>query len=724
MTAIKLKDGRKFDGVQVITQNDNMAGFCALLTYAMNGVRYALAHNRLAVVSFEPNSTLSRFYDPIYGENVWDYYFEPVMDITADALRKDYPDVEIYEQPWEDVLHDHQHDPERIATFWAWDVPENPAQWMAQKRQLGRDFISRFVKVKPHIQTKVDAFVEQQFSHPYMVAVHIRGTDFAYAKAIPVERYFEAIDAHLSEQSLEDFGIYLATDQIQFVDQFRERYGDRVVCYECLRSDNEVAPFMLPNQSPYAIGEEMLIDILLMAKCNHLVKGPAAGGEYSLWFAPALSCTDLALESRFEAKSYESLQPAFQKLNVEGKAGFQYWVSRSLRPAVQRLANEVSKLKPRPIAGSSAENQAVPTGLAALIWKVSPRRYYRRLYHRGLWRYHGEPKSTSELWSRIHREFWFDVGLGLRASKRWILTKLFPGARAKARSVLEEKKARAESGEQYNERPTGSIVVHSFNQVENIERLSSAVRRTSAQEVIVAEDGSSDGSAEAWLERLKGRNDFMLRSNDLHEIRALDRAMHYTRGDIVCLLQDDDNPPEDGSWFDFSLDLFSRYPDMAVLGGWLGFTEFELKPWNSAGSDDAGAISHRDPDSGKPFMFVEHVNIGPYFIRRSAYDAIGGFDFRYSKAGVCGIYFDSDFCYRAWLNGFKVGLLDIPVGKYDELGGTHLWGRSEREEQEKRNLKLLMDTFRGDQPAINKMVKRANDDLLPRFVDPSGHGTD
>ena len=111
MTAIKLKDGRKFDGVQVITQTDNMAGFCALLTYAMNGVRYALAHNRLAVVSFEPNSTLSRFYDPIYGENVWDYYFEPVMDITADALRKDYPDVEIYEQPWEDVLHDHQHYP-------------------------------------------------------------------------------------------------------------------------------------------------------------------------------------------------------------------------------------------------------------------------------------------------------------------------------------------------------------------------------------------------------------------------------------------------------------------------------------------------------------------------------------------------------------------------------------------------------------------------------------
>jgi hypothetical protein len=122
-------------------------------------------------------------------------------------------------------------------------------------------------------------------------------------------------------------------------------------------------------------------------------------------------------------------------------------------------------------------------------------------------------------------------------------------------------------------------------------------------------------------------------------------------------------------------------------------------------------------------MFVEHVNIGPYFIRRSAYDAIGGFDFQYSPPGVCGIYFDSEFCYRAWLKGYRVGLVDIPVGKEADLGGTHLWSLPERRSQLRRNQKLLIETYQADQPAINEMVTRANEELTPRDTGALIHAT-
>ena len=715
MSSFVVHDGRKFTGVQLITLHDGVAGFCALMTYALNGVRCALAHDRLAVVRFDGSPAPCCFYDPTHGENVWEYYFEPVMGVSSDALRTDYHTADVHEQSEKEVFWVHQRDPERLATFWAWKVPVDPAEWMRCKRQLGRDFVSRFIRVKPHIRAKVDAYAAAHFTAPYMIGAHVRGTDFGYAQPTTVEKYFEAIDAHVREQGRDDFGVFLATDQKQFVDQFRERYENRLVHYECLRSDTDVAPFQLPVESPYALGEEMLIDILLMAKCDHLIKGAAAAGEYALWFAPNLSCTDFALQSHFIPRPTHLLKPAFRKLNVDGRGRFHGTIPSILRLNWLRLlVYKVRQLRPRLMTPHPNQPEFVPTGLAALVWKVSPRRYLSRLYHRGVWRRHRKPQSIREHWSMISHEVWFDTNLAFRATRRWIFKVLRPSTRVKIRKVMQAKEAKARIGVQYKERPNGTIVIHSFNQVQNVELLSSRVRLTSAEELIVCEDGSVDGSTETWLERLTGPNDFLLRSNDLHEIRVLDRAIHFARGDVVCVMQDDDKPPKDGAWFDDALDLFTRYPDMAVLGGWLGFTGFEREWWNSSKADDEGTIAFQEPETGQPFMFVEHVNIGPYFIRRSAYDVIGGFDFRYSPVGVCGIYFDSEFCYRAWLKGFRVGLVDIPVGKNADLGGTHLWGRPERLSQGTRNQKLLVDTYRADQPAINEMVNRANEELLAR----------
>jgi hypothetical protein len=49
--------------------------------------------------------------------------------------------------------------------------------------------------------------------------------------------------------------------------------------------------------SPYRLGEEALIDCLLLARTQHLVKCAASAGEYALYFNADLGCTDLALES-------------------------------------------------------------------------------------------------------------------------------------------------------------------------------------------------------------------------------------------------------------------------------------------------------------------------------------------------------------------------------------------------------------------------------------------
>jgi GT2 family glycosyltransferase len=141
----------------------------------------------------------------------------------------------------------------------------------------------------------------------------------------------------------------------------------------------------------------------------------------------------------------------------------------------------------------------------------------------------------------------------------------------------------------------------------------------------------------------------MIHSNDLHEVRISDRAIRFACAEILCMVQDDDLIPRGSGWLDAVLSQFEAHPRLAVIGGFMGFGSF-----------------HPDPKRAKPiwrpmsFRFVHHVNIGPYFVRKQHYEALGGWDNSFSRVGEPGICFESELCLRAWLNGYQVGTILCP----------------------------------------------------------------
>jgi len=211
--------------------------------------------------------------------------------------------------------------------------------------------------------------------------------------------------------------------------------------------------------------------------------------------------------------------------------------------------------------------------------------------------------------------------------------------------------------------------------------------------LIVCEDGSIDGSLEAWDKRLQGRNEFMIRSNDLHEIRAYTRAADYARGNLLFFMQDDDIPPK-SDWVEPVLEIFDQYPSLGLVGGFLPLAfgpfpdidAYDLSGLNSLLEPD-GNYYHRphrdhpfpysDTATGHKFMFCPAVNVGPFVVRNETYEQLG-FDFDYSEAGMPGIEFDRDFSYRCWLNGWKVGYMPMGFAGYKGVsqvtGGTFQWG--------------------------------------------------
>lgn len=263
-------------------------------------------------------------------------------------------------------------------------------------------------------------------------------------------------------------------------------------------------------------------------------------------------------------------------------------------------------------------------------------------------------------------------------------------------------KARRQSqSAQYQDRPELAFVVQSFNRLANIDQIIDGIRRLGDHELIVCEDGSLDGSHEKWMSHLDRPNDFLIHSNDLHEIRILDRAIRFARSDIVCLVQDDDVIPRESEWLLDILQQFTVNPQLAIVGGFMGFDSFDPDP----------ARAKRIWGSTK-FRYVNHVNIGPYFIRRRCYEALGGWEHSFSRVGEPGIGFDNELCLRAWMSGYQVGYRFVPfkgpAGHYPRDGGTVLFSNEVRVRNSVRNSDTIFQKYGAHAEHIDELVAAAN----------------
>ena len=293
----------------VITINHSHAGFFAYVNFALNQLIYAEKYGLQPVVNFGPDSGdgPNAFYDASRGENIWDYFFEPVAGETYAGLeaRIDDPDDpltrdDLVTLDTEQLWRIHREEPESIFVYphGIYRDQQIGEPWYRMQRAKANRIIDRYVRVKPNILAKVDAFAAHHFAGSRILGVHMRGTDKGTADAGPSlmrvvkpAEYFPHIDAYAEEHGA--CKVFVATDQEQFLDQMRARYGDRILSYQAIRARGVRNPFEMRDGNGYRKGEDVLIDCLLLSRCDYLLKCTSAVGEFAMYFNQNLSCTDL-----------------------------------------------------------------------------------------------------------------------------------------------------------------------------------------------------------------------------------------------------------------------------------------------------------------------------------------------------------------------------------------------------------------------------------------------
>ena len=305
----------------IITINHCNAGFFAYVNFVINQLTYAEINNLHPVVFFGhwSGNGDNPFFSPSHGDNMWDYYFEPVAGLTyADLMKKvSDPNDPTTEGDLITLSSDHMwwlhdHDSESVYTYphggetARYERADRLGHWYETQRARARRIVERYIRVKPHIAQKVDGFVQAHFGHGKVIGVHMRGTDKGTAslprhlmRIVKPPEYFRYIDDYARANG--PARIFVATDQQQFLSQVRNRFGERVLSYDSKRATGLLNPFQVKGDG-YRKGEDVLIDCLLLSRTNFLLKCTSAVGEFAFYFNPALTGIDLNEQTRSLSK--------------------------------------------------------------------------------------------------------------------------------------------------------------------------------------------------------------------------------------------------------------------------------------------------------------------------------------------------------------------------------------------------------------------------------------
>jgi hypothetical protein len=258
---------------------------------------------------------------PNGATNAWECFFDPVSDYSITDLFDE--DVSFLEQcsildfdskriiPCPSLKHDRSRKgyipvPLNVTLTNRWpDLLRGDNLKRPDLHHVLNGLVNEFIRVKPAILEKVDAYLDRYFSGHPVIGVHIRGAEHnveiegwhKMARA-PEKLYMGEVDAYLQTQP--DAKVFLATDTTKTLNAFRWKYDERLLYYDARRSARDGAPHC--ETRGYEIGEEVLIDGLLLSKCNFLVHGISSVSNGALAFNPDLARVDVYEKFRYRLR--------------------------------------------------------------------------------------------------------------------------------------------------------------------------------------------------------------------------------------------------------------------------------------------------------------------------------------------------------------------------------------------------------------------------------------
>ena len=228
------------------------------------------------------------------SRNVWEYYFKPVSEYGI----KDFFSEEL--ETLEGLSVSDFKRINRFSNIYITNKYPKVVPWISpyaveKKRKFINSLINKHIEIKKNILDKAEIFYEKNIKGFKVVAVHFRGKEKYRGKRADTpeitcsQDYISEIEAYLKR--VPDAKFFVATDSEEFLRKLKSMYSDIIIFQDVQRlSENEEISGLHFNEKYQGpkLGEEVLVDALLMSKCDFFIHGTSNVSSFVLFINLAL----------------------------------------------------------------------------------------------------------------------------------------------------------------------------------------------------------------------------------------------------------------------------------------------------------------------------------------------------------------------------------------------------------------------------------------------------
>lgn len=193
----------------------------------------------------------TQYTDYSKGPNWWEYYFETITE--KDFITKD----------------------EYLVPQYYFMELSSKATTIELSRERAYKIITKYIKIKSPIQLKIDNFVNNYFKNNYIIGIHYRSTYKFFQEAATTPFSILSDEIKKIAKDLESpYYIFVATDNQNFLDYIKLEFNNVIHLNYFRSSDNQPIHFgsHLLKTTPYQLGEDALMDCILLSKCNIIIR--------------------------------------------------------------------------------------------------------------------------------------------------------------------------------------------------------------------------------------------------------------------------------------------------------------------------------------------------------------------------------------------------------------------------------------------------------------------
>lgn len=283
-------------------------GFFAEFLWVINYLHWCQETYQTPVIYWGEKSS---YYSPNGyngSQNAWEYYFEPVSDqkynpgdlITTKNIYSNFSAIWMYYQYIENInlcspqekssFHNVLNTPLHIDVSNAGPVGDKHLHDPEFRNYIKKAYLDRYIKIKTPIKNKIKNFYDSHIKGKKTIGIHLRGK-FLWNEVnfVPTSTLLE----YANKLADKDTQFYIATDQYPLIEEAKKILGNKVIYYDFKRAQSTTSPVAGGPKLHPIEGENLLIEMKLLSKCNHLVHTLSNVSTTALYFNPSLSHTVL-----------------------------------------------------------------------------------------------------------------------------------------------------------------------------------------------------------------------------------------------------------------------------------------------------------------------------------------------------------------------------------------------------------------------------------------------